>query len=144
MSHLKFIFYHIIGHSLERFKPSNVHVNQKAKIGPKLLCLLYSFKKLYSCLHKYLFTFLFFMCNYYVTSVFYHGFHITINYDQNEPTLISAPTWMDGALIKFSFLSLCHFRLAFFLCPFLILISPNLSFFCNFIFSAPPSQFFFP
>jgi hypothetical protein len=33
---------HIIGHNLKRFKPSNVHVNQQVKIGPKLLCLLHS------------------------------------------------------------------------------------------------------
>ncbi len=53
-------------------------------------------------------------------------------------------SWMDGALIGFSFLSLCHPRLTLFSLPFLILISPDLSFFCNFIFSPPPSQFLFP
>jgi hypothetical protein len=38
LSHFKFFFFHIIGHGLERFKPSNVHVNQQVKIGLKLLC----------------------------------------------------------------------------------------------------------
>jgi len=33
---------------------------------------------------------------------------------QSEPAPTSAPTWMDGALIGFSFLSLCHPRLTFF------------------------------
>jgi hypothetical protein len=37
---------------------------------------------------------------------------------QHTPDQTSAPTWMDGALIGFSFLSLCHPRLTFFLCPF--------------------------
>ncbi len=50
-------FFHIIGHSLGRSKPFNVHVNQQANIGPKLLCLLHSLKNPYSCLHKYSFTF---------------------------------------------------------------------------------------
>ncbi len=60
---------------------------------------------------------------------------------QSEPAPTSAPTWMDGALIGFSFLSLCHPRFTFFVCPFSALISV---FFCNFIFSPPLSQFFFP
>ncbi len=47
---------------------------------------------------------------------------------------------MDGAQIGFSFLSLCHPRFTFFLCPFSALISV---FFCNFIFSLPPTQFLF-
>jgi hypothetical protein len=61
---------------------------------------------------------------------------------QSEPAPTSAPTWMDGALIGwFSFLSLCHPRSTFFLCPFSALISV---FFCNFIFSPPPpTQFLF-
>ncbi len=41
--------------------------------------------------------------------------------DEQAPT--SAPTWMDGSLIGFSFLSLSHPRLTFFVCPFSALIS---------------------
>ncbi len=41
----------------------------------------------------------------------------------SEPAATSAPTWMDGALRGFSFLSLCHSGLTFFLCPFSALIS---------------------
>jgi hypothetical protein len=40
--HILNLFFNIISHSLERFKPSNVHVNQQGKIRPKLLCLLHS------------------------------------------------------------------------------------------------------
>jgi hypothetical protein len=59
--------------------------------------------------------------------------------DHSELTPTSAPTWMDGARIGFSFLSLCHTWLTLF-SPFL---SPNLNFFCNFIFAAPhPVSFF--
>ncbi len=63
-----------------------------------------------------------------------------LNAGQSEPAPTSAPTWMDGALIGFSFLSLCHPRLSFFVCPFSALISV---FFCNFIFSPPLPSFFF-
>jgi hypothetical protein len=63
---------------------------------------------------------------------------------QSEPASTSAPTWMDGALIGFSFLSLCHHpRLTFFFAlsqPWSALISV---FSCNFIFSRPRTQFFF-
>jgi hypothetical protein len=48
-----------------------------------------------------------------------------IKLGQSEPAPTSAPTWMDGALIGFSFLSLCHPRLTFSCLPFL---SPDLSF----------------
>jgi len=58
------------------------------------------------------------MCNYCVTSLSYHGFHTIINYGQSELAPTSTPSWMDGALIGLSFLSLCHFRLVFFLCLF--------------------------
>ncbi len=70
------------------------------------------------------------------------GFHHLSG--QSEPAPTSAPTWMDGALIGFSFLSLCHPRLTFLFAlsqPWSALIS---GFFCNFIFSPSPSQFFFP
>ncbi len=59
---------------------------------------------------------------------------------QSKPAPTSAPTWMDGALIGFSFLSLCHIRLTFFVSPFSALIS--VFFLGNFIFSPPPTQFF--
>jgi len=42
----------------------------------------------------------------------------------SEAAPTSAPTWMDGALIEFSFLSLCHPRLTFFVCPFSALSQP--------------------
>ncbi len=58
---------------------------------------------------------------------------------QSEPAPTSAPTGMDGALIGFSFLSLCHPQVGIFPLPFL---SPD-SFFCNFIFSLPPTRFLF-
>ncbi len=73
-------FSHIIGHTLRRFKLPNVYVNQQANIGPKLLCLIHSLKKLYSCLHKYFFTFLFSICNYHIAPFSYYGFHTIINY----------------------------------------------------------------
>jgi hypothetical protein len=50
--------------------------------------------------------------------------HLVDGAGQNEPTPISAPTWMDGAMISFSFLSLCHPKLIFFLCRFLTLDQP--------------------
>ncbi len=59
---------------------------------------------------------------------------------QSEPAHTSAPTWMDGALIYSSFLSLCHPRFTFFICPFSALISV---FFNNFIFSPPTTKFLF-
>ncbi len=58
---------------------------------------------------------------------------------QSEPAPTSAPTWMDGALIGFSFLSLCHPRLTFSL-PFL---SPDLSFFFATLFCPRPLPSFF-
>jgi hypothetical protein len=112
------LFFHIISHILGKSKPSNVYVNQQANIGPKLLCLLHSFKNLYFCLHKYSFTFLFDICNYCVTSLSYHGFHTIINYGQSELAPTNALTWMDGALTGFFFLSMCHFRSTFFFCAF--------------------------
>jgi hypothetical protein len=45
---------------------------------------------------------------------------------QSEPATTSGLTWMDGALIGFSFLSLCYPMLTFFCLPFL---RPDLSFF---------------
>jgi len=45
---------------------------------------------------------------------------------QSEPAPTSGLTWMDGALIGFSFLSLCYPKLTFFCLPFL---RPDLSFF---------------
>ncbi len=75
------------------------------------------------------------------------------------------PEWMDGALIGFCFLSVCHIRLTFFVCPFSALSQPWSQFFLatlfspcplpsffslisvfilgNFIFSPPPTQFLF-
>jgi len=57
------------------------------------------------------------------------------------------PAWMGGALIRFSFLSMCHPRLTFFLLPF---FSLHLSFFLQLYFLLAPflvffsqSQFFF-
>ncbi len=61
------------------------------------------------------------------------------NCGQNEPTPTNAPTWMDRALIRLSFLSMCHPRLIFFYCPFSALISV---FFCNFIFPRRPQILF--
>ncbi len=60
-------------------------------------------------------------------------------FGQREPAPTSAPTWMDGTLKGLSFLSLCHPRMTFLVCPFSALISV---FFCNFILSPPASQFF--
>ncbi len=60
-----------------------------------------------------------------------------LRYCQSEPAPTSAPTWMDGSLRGFSFLSLCHPRSTFFVCPFSHFLSPDLGFFCNFIFSPP-------
>jgi len=73
-------FFHIIGHSFERFKPFSVHVNQQANIGPNYVCLLHSYGNLCFCLHKYPFTFLYSICNYCATLFSYHGFHTIINY----------------------------------------------------------------
>jgi len=68
---------------------------------------------------------------------------LTLTCGQSEPAPTSAPLWMDGALIGFSFLSLCHPMLTFFLCPFSALISPDLSFFSGTSFSPrPPPSFF--
>ncbi len=61
---------------------------------------------------------------------------------QSEAAPTSAPTWMDGALIGFSFLSLCHPRFTFFCLPFL---SSDLSVFLATLFSPRPlPSFFFP
>ncbi len=51
------------------------------------------------------------------------GLALIMRVGQSAPAPTSAPTWMDGALIVFSFLSLCHPRLTFFVCPFSALIS---------------------
>ncbi len=69
-----------------------------------------------------------------------------IKLGQSEPAPTSAPTWMDGALIGFSFLSLCHPRFTFFLCPSSALfLSPDLSFSLQLYFlPAPFPVFFFP
>jgi hypothetical protein len=78
------------------------------------------------------------MCNYCVTSLSYHGFNTTINYGQSELAPTNAPTWMASALIGLSFLSLCHFRLVFFLCLFSTLISFNPFFFLQLYFLPTP------
>jgi len=58
----------------------------------------------------------------------------------SEPTPTNAPTWMDGELIGLSFLSMCHPKLIFLVCPFSALI---LVFFAT-LFSPPsPFSFFF-
>jgi hypothetical protein len=61
---------------------------------------------------------------------------------QSEAAPTSAPTWMDGALIGFSFLSLCHPRLTFFS---LHLSQPRSQFFLqlNFLPAPHPVSFFF-
>ncbi len=65
--------------------------------------------------------------------------------DQSEPAPTSAPAGMDGALIGFCFLSLCHPRLTFFLCPFSALSQPWSEFFFGTLFSpCPLPTFFFP
>ncbi len=65
-----------------------------------------------------------------ISKIVGHHLYRKINLgDQSEAAPTSASTWMDGALIGFCFLSLCHPRLMFFLCPFL---SPDLSFFWAF------------
>ncbi len=60
---------------------------------------------------------------------------------QSESAPTSAPTWMDGALIGFSFLSLCHPGLTVFVCPFSALISV---FFATLFSSRPLPSFFSP
>jgi hypothetical protein len=59
---------------------------------------------------------------------------------QSEPGPTTAPTWMDDALIGFSFLSLCHPRFTFFCLPFL---SPDLSFLLQLYFLPAPHPVFF-
>ncbi len=65
----------------------------------------------------------------------------------NKPKLLTRmnqhpPTWMDGALIGLSFLSLCHPKLTFVSLAFL---SPNLNFCFTTLFSpCPLPQAFFP
>jgi hypothetical protein len=66
---------------------------------------------------------------------------VDVKKGQSEPAPTSAPTWMDGALIGFSFLSLCHPRFTFFCLPFL---SPDLSFFfATLFYPRPLPRFFF-
>jgi hypothetical protein len=62
---------------------------------------------------------------------------------QSEAAPTSAPTWMDGALIGFSFLSLCHPRLTFFVCPFLALFQAWSQFFFATLFSPHPNPILF-
>jgi hypothetical protein len=54
--------------------------------------------------------------------------------NQSEPTPTSAWTGMDGALIGFSFLSLCHPRFTSFVYPFSTLISLDFGFFLQLYF----------
>jgi hypothetical protein len=73
-----------------------------------------------------------------------HCFNLTE--DQSEPAPTSAPTWMDGALIGFSFLSMCHPRLTFFVCPFQpwsALISVFFFWELYFLLTPHPVSFFF-
>ncbi len=69
------------------------------------------------------------------------------NVSLNKPKLLTQmnqhpPTWMDGALIGLSFLSLCHPKLTFVSLAFL---SPNLNFFLQLYFlPAPFPKLFFP
>ncbi len=60
---------------------------------------------------------------------------------QSEPAPTSAPSWMDGALIGFSFLSMCHPRITFFLYTFSTLIS--VFFFKLYFLPAPHPIFYF-
>ncbi len=62
---------------------------------------------------------------------------------QSEPAPTRALTWMDGALIGFSFLSLCHPTLTFFVCPFSALISVFFFFELYFLPAPHPVSFFF-
>ncbi len=55
-------------------------------------------------------------------------------------SVLLSPTWMDGALIGFSFFIPAPSQVDFFCMPF---FSPDLSFFCNCIFSSPPTPYFF-
>ncbi len=67
------------------------------------------------------------------------------SYNELAPT--NAPTWMDGAVIGLSLLSLCHPMLIFFVCLFSILISVFFLqlylFFTLFLVFSPLSQFLF-
>jgi hypothetical protein len=60
--------------------------------------LLHRYENLCFYLHKYFFTLLFFICNYYATPFFYHRFHIIINYaktieDENLNSFYNSISW---------------------------------------------------
>ncbi len=59
---------------------SHVPIDQKWVQDQKHVCLLHNYGNLCSCLHKYFFTFVFFMYNQFVTPFSYYGFHTHINY----------------------------------------------------------------